>query len=121
MISLEIPFFRHYVFAVVQTSSSPTHPGGNPPSIRYARVRERSGNGRARSGYGGRDTDALHRILNITTGTVALLLNRMPFHPSKQQPYKFSALSVLSVDKNGLPARSRHNCVKPVLPWRNMA
>jgi hypothetical protein len=24
---------------------------------------------------------------------------RVPFHPSKQQPYKFSALSVLSVDK----------------------
>jgi hypothetical protein len=39
MIFLEIPFFRHYVFAVVQKSSSPTHPGGNPPLIRYARVR----------------------------------------------------------------------------------
>ena len=42
MIFLEIPFFRHYVFAVVQTSSSPTHPGGNPPSIRYARARQQS-------------------------------------------------------------------------------
>jgi hypothetical protein len=41
---------------------------------------------------------------SITTGTVALLLNRVPSHPSKQQPYKFSefsVLSVLSVDKNG--------------------
>ena len=31
MIFLEISFFRHYVFAVVQTAPSPTQPGGEPP------------------------------------------------------------------------------------------
>jgi len=36
---------------------------------------------------------------SITTGMVAPLLNRVPFHPSKQRPYKFSALPVFSVDK----------------------
>jgi len=54
-----------------------------------------------------------HRILNITTGTVALLLNRMPFHPSKQQPYKFSEFSVLSVDKKwvvGVSPRQVFSC-----------
>jgi len=41
-----------------------------------------------------------HDSPDFTTGTVALLLNRMPFHPAKQQPIeKFSAPSVLSVDK----------------------
>ena len=30
--------FRHYVSAVVQKSSSPTHPGGKPPSIWCARL-----------------------------------------------------------------------------------
>ena len=46
MIFLEIPFFRHYVFPVVQTSSSPTHPGGNPPLIWYARASEVKTGGR---------------------------------------------------------------------------
>ena len=77
MIFLEVPFFRHYVFVVVQTSSSPTHPGGNPPSI-MVRAREAETGERA-------DTDA-PCPLNITTGTVALLLNRMPSHPPEQQP-----------------------------------
>ena len=45
MIFLEIPFFRHYVFAVVQKSSSPTHPGGNPPLIWYECARRRQGTG----------------------------------------------------------------------------
>ena len=88
MIFLEIPFFRHYVFAVVQTSSSPTHPGGNPPLIKVracARVRRKREGAQWIWWTGYR---CPHRILNITTGTVALLLNHMPFHPSKQRPYK---------------------------------
>jgi hypothetical protein len=88
MIFLEIPFFRHYVFAVVQKSSSPTHPGGNPPSIKVracARAKRKREDAQRIWWTGYR---CPHRILNITTGTVALLLNHMPFNPSKQRPYK---------------------------------
>jgi hypothetical protein len=77
MIFLEIPFFRHYVFAVVQKSSSPTHPGGNPPSIRYARASGRKGTGNMVDDVGESRTRSMHCTPhdspNFTTGTVALL------------------------------------------------
>jgi hypothetical protein len=39
-------------------------------------------------------------------GRLRYFLNRVPFHPSKQQPYiKFSEFSVLSVDKNWVGGR----------------
>ena len=71
MIFLEIPVFRHYVFAVVQTSSSPTHPGGNPPLVRNARAKQPS------DGSGGSPAPTVIQQEKtkgtFTTGTVALL------------------------------------------------
>jgi hypothetical protein len=42
----------------------------------------------------------------------ARLQIRVQFHPSKQQPYKFSAFSVLSVDKKWAAAFSRSGTSK---------
>jgi hypothetical protein len=74
MIFLEIPFFRHYVFCVVQTSSSPTHPGGNPPLIKVRARVIAVGRGRrgVRSGLCGlcglcgQNTDAPHHAPRTT-------------------------------------------------------
>jgi hypothetical protein len=48
------------------------------------------------------ELDALHtsrQFCPSQPGRLRHFLNRVPFHPSKQQPYKFSEFSVLSVDK----------------------
>jgi hypothetical protein len=111
MIFLEIPFFRHYVFAVVQKSSSPTHPGGNPPSIWYARARRKEGAGcrvrgagcgvrGAGGGHYGRNgqktgtrcTAHLTTVLSITTGTVAPL-----FKPRAISSVKAATLQIFRV------------------------
>ena len=112
MIFLEIPFFRHYVFCVVQTSSSPTHPGGNPPLIRYACAKEPSDGADGARGVDfvdfvdfvdrtqtPRTTHRAPRILPLLfsrkrrkapsqPGRLRYFLNRMHAHPSKQQPFK---------------------------------
>jgi hypothetical protein len=75
MIFLEILLFWHYVFAVVQKSSSPTHPGGNPPLI-MVRAREATRDTGCRlNAMDIVDKTLMHPpcTLNITTGTVALL------------------------------------------------
>jgi hypothetical protein len=85
MIFLEISLFWHYVFAVVQKSSSPTHPGGNPPSIWHARARRRQGIGCTHP------FSRKRRKTPSQPGRLRHFLNRVPFHPSEQQPYnKFS-------------------------------
>ena len=50
MILLEFRFFGTKIFAVVQTSPSPTQPGGEPPLI----AREAETRKTGRSGHGGR-------------------------------------------------------------------
>ena len=109
MIFLEIPFFRHYVFAVVQKSSSPTHPGGNPPLIRYARAKQPVGRVEQVGRVGQHPLHPLlfsrkRRKAPSQPGRLRYFLNRKQAHPSKQQPYKFSEFSVDK--KNGLRAIS---------------
>ena len=100
MILLEIPFFRHYVFAVVQTSPSPTQPGGEPPLPRARRKRERQD---AMDMVDVVDmVDKTWTFLTFSCplsfsrkrlkapsqpGRLRYFLKRMPSHPSEQQPY----------------------------------
>ena len=74
---LGISFFWHYVSAVVQKSSSPTHPGGKPPLVWYARVSGGEGTGNMVEDVDESRTHSVHCTPHgspdFTTGTVALL------------------------------------------------